>query len=143
MTTQELSANFAANARRLGGVSDGALVASGKYTAFPHGSVQPQKLREGDVVLPDGGCTVQGYVSDITRPTVSARPPSGNTTCGSWRSAHSSQDLRRRRLAPPANRWTPPRGTCSSQRDPEDCIYITESGPRWFTPQSPAIDRPV
>jgi Xaa-Pro dipeptidase len=25
----------------------------------------------------------------------------------------------------------------------EDCLYITESGPRFFTPQSEAIDRPL
>jgi Xaa-Pro dipeptidase len=25
----------------------------------------------------------------------------------------------------------------------EDCLYITENGPRFFTPQSEAIDRPV
>jgi Xaa-Pro dipeptidase len=24
----------------------------------------------------------------------------------------------------------------------EDCLYITEQGPRWFTEQSPAIDKP-
>jgi Xaa-Pro dipeptidase len=25
----------------------------------------------------------------------------------------------------------------------EDCLYVTEDGPRFFTPQSPAIDRPL
>ena len=35
----------------------------GKYTAFPHGSIQPQQLREGDMVLIDDGCTVEGYQS--------------------------------------------------------------------------------
>ena len=25
----------------------------------------------------------------------------------------------------------------------EDCLYLTEDGPRFFTPQSEAIDRPV
>ena len=44
-----------------------ALIGFGQYTAFPHGSIQPQKLREGDVVLMDGGCAVEGYQSDITR----------------------------------------------------------------------------
>jgi Xaa-Pro dipeptidase len=46
----------------------------GKYTAFPHGSVQPQALRDGDVVLIDAGCTVDGYTSDITRTTVFGKP---------------------------------------------------------------------
>src|SRR3954471_8813596 len=67
MTNQELSANVGEATRRLGGVGDGALVIFGKYTAFPHGSVQPQRLHEGDVVLIDAGCTVDGYTSDITR----------------------------------------------------------------------------
>src|SRR4029079_8777958 len=74
MTNQELSANVAATTRKLGGNSDGALVIFGKYTAFPHGSVQPQKLRESDVVLVDAGCTVEGYTSDITRTTVFGKP---------------------------------------------------------------------
>jgi Xaa-Pro dipeptidase len=74
MTTQQLSANVGDATRRLGGNGDGALVIFGKYTAFPHGSIQPQKLRAGDVVLIDAGCTVDGYTSDITRTTVFGKP---------------------------------------------------------------------
>jgi Xaa-Pro dipeptidase len=74
MTNQELGANVTEATRKLGGTSDGALVIFGKYTAFPHGSVQPQKLHEGDVVLIDAGCTVEGYTSDITRTTVFGKP---------------------------------------------------------------------
>jgi Xaa-Pro dipeptidase len=46
----------------------------GKYTAFPHGSIQPQRLREGDLVLVDDGCSVEGYQSDITRTIVFGKP---------------------------------------------------------------------
>src|SRR5437764_13229348 len=74
MTTQDLSSTVADATQRLGGVADGALVIFGKYTAFPHGSIQPQKLRPGDVVLVDAGCTVDGYTSDITRTTVFGKP---------------------------------------------------------------------
>ena len=74
MTNQQLAANVAAETKRLGGNADGALVIFGKYTAFPHGSIQPQALREGDVVLVDAGCTVDGYTSDITRTTVFGKP---------------------------------------------------------------------
>src|SRR4029077_3406531 len=74
MSQHDVSAGVASVTQRLGGVSDGALVIFGKYTAFPHGSVQPQTLREGDVVLVDAGCTVDGYVSDITRTTVFGKP---------------------------------------------------------------------
>ncbi|HXB68759.1 MAG TPA: Xaa-Pro peptidase family protein [Candidatus Acidoferrales bacterium] len=45
-------------------------VTFGKYTAFPHGSIVPQKLREGDVVMIDDGVRVEGYQADITRTTV-------------------------------------------------------------------------
>ncbi len=74
MTNQELAAIVADKTRKAGGVADGALVIFGKYTAFPHGSIQPQQLREGDVVLVDAGCTVEGYTSDITRTTVFGKP---------------------------------------------------------------------
>jgi len=73
MTNTDLSANIDAGYRALGYRGD-ALVIFGKYTAFPHGSIQPQQLREGDVVLIDDGCTVEGYQSDITRTTVFGKP---------------------------------------------------------------------
>jgi Xaa-Pro dipeptidase len=38
-----------------------------EYTALPHGSRQPQTIREGSIVMIDDGCTVEGYQSDITR----------------------------------------------------------------------------
>jgi Xaa-Pro dipeptidase len=39
----------------------------GEATAFPHGVPGDQTLQEGDVVLIDTGCQVDGYNSDITR----------------------------------------------------------------------------
>src|SRR6266403_596691 len=39
----------------------------GDVSAFPHGSVKPQGIRESTIVLIDGGCSVEGYASDITR----------------------------------------------------------------------------
>jgi Xaa-Pro dipeptidase len=38
-----------------------------EYTALPHGSVQPQTIHAGSIVLIDDGCTVDGYQSDISR----------------------------------------------------------------------------
>jgi len=66
MTQDEFSGNCASAFRALG-VQGGVFCSFGKYTAFPHGSSTPQKLKEGDVVLMDGGCGVEGYQSDITR----------------------------------------------------------------------------
>ena len=60
--------------RDIGAVGGGVSVSFGEYSAFPHGSITPQKLKEGDVVQIDGGCNVDGYQSDITRTTVLGRP---------------------------------------------------------------------
>jgi Xaa-Pro dipeptidase len=73
MTQADFSANIDAAYRALG-VRGGAMAIFGKYTAYPHGSAQPQRLREGDMVLVDDGCEVEGYQSDITRTTVFGKP---------------------------------------------------------------------
>ena len=46
----------------------------GKSTAFPHGSKEPVFLHEGDVILMDSVCSVQGYHSDISRTIVFGEP---------------------------------------------------------------------
>jgi len=51
-----------------------ALVLFGTAAALPHGTVKPQSLREGDVVLIDDGCKVEGYSSDVTRTGVFGKP---------------------------------------------------------------------
>ena len=78
MTQDELRANIAAAHRALGATGS-AGVSFGEYTAFPHGSIEPQKLKEGDVVQVDGGCSVDGYQSDITRTTVFGRASARQT----------------------------------------------------------------
>jgi len=70
MTQDDLRANIAAAHRALGAPGGSASVSFGKFTAFPHGSIEPQKLVEGDVIQVDGGCAIDGYQSDITRTTV-------------------------------------------------------------------------
>jgi Xaa-Pro dipeptidase len=52
------------------GVGGGALVLFGENSAYPHGTAKEHPLKEGDIVLIDGGCTVEGYSSDVTRTTV-------------------------------------------------------------------------
>jgi len=39
----------------------------GENSSFPHGSIVPQVIREGTLVLIDGGGPVEGYQSDISR----------------------------------------------------------------------------
>jgi Xaa-Pro dipeptidase len=51
----------------LGGSPEFSLVLLNEASAYPHGSVKPQKIREGSVILMDCGCAVHGYQSDISR----------------------------------------------------------------------------
>jgi Xaa-Pro dipeptidase len=73
MTKAEFSANARAAHAALG-VSGGIGANFGEASAFPHGSIRPIPLREGDIVLMDGGCGVGGYRSDISRTTVLGEP---------------------------------------------------------------------
>jgi Xaa-Pro dipeptidase len=56
------------------GVQGGIGANFGESSAFPHGSAKPQHLKEGEVVLMDGGCGVEGYRSDISRTIVFGKP---------------------------------------------------------------------
>jgi Xaa-Pro dipeptidase len=200
MTNGQVSSMFSEEVRRRGGVSDGALVIFGKYTAFPHGSVQPQQLREGDVVLVDAGCTVEGYTSDITRTTVFGKPTdrmrqvwdlekkaqSAAFAAAQVGATCDSVDAAARKVITDAgygpgykvpglphrtghgigldgHEWTNfvkgnmtkvAPGMCFSDEPTivnygefgirlEDCLHITENGPKFFTPQSPSIEQPV
>ncbi|UAK26745.1 M24 family metallopeptidase [Sphingomonas nostoxanthinifaciens] len=75
MAPAELSAMIDAATQKLGGKSDGALVLLGESAAYPHGSHKPQRVRDGQVILIDSGCTVQGYSSDISRTWVPGKAP--------------------------------------------------------------------
>ena len=66
MTQQQVLDWVDAAYRRQGLVGE-ASINVGKYTAQPHGSIAPQKIVEGTVMMLDDGCFVEGYQSDITR----------------------------------------------------------------------------
>jgi Xaa-Pro dipeptidase len=66
MTQNQVSGLVAAGYGRLG-FPGFASVQVGEYTALPHGSITPQTIREGTIIMIDDGCTVEGYQSDITR----------------------------------------------------------------------------
>jgi len=74
MTQFEFQRNVRVAFEALGGPGGSAGAQFGEYSAFPHGSITPQRLKEGDVVLVDGGCSIEGYQSDITRTTVFGTP---------------------------------------------------------------------
>ncbi|MEY3701209.1 MAG: hypothetical protein RI891_501 [Gemmatimonadota bacterium] len=72
--TQDEFARLVAQAHQRLGYVGGAGVQVGPYSALPHGSATPQVIREGSILLIDGGCKVEGYSSDISRTFVLGRP---------------------------------------------------------------------
>jgi len=199
MTQFELGSHIRAAFVALGAPDGDAFAQFGKYSAFPHGSITPQRLQAGDVVLVDGGCSVGGYQSDITRTTVFGKPSKRQTDVwnlekaaqtAAFKAAHvgatcESVDAAARKVITDAgfgpgykvpglphrtghgigmdgHEWTNfvrgnktalAPGMCFSDEPMiaiygefgvrlEDCLYITEAGPKFFTPQSPAIDKP-
>jgi len=74
MSQRELSSIISDAQTALGGTAADALCLFGKASAIPHGTVQPQQLNKGDIVLMDCGCQVEGYTSDITRTIVFGEP---------------------------------------------------------------------
>jgi Xaa-Pro dipeptidase len=199
MTQYDLQEIQQAAQTRLGGSDVWALVGFGAASAFPHGSVQPQQLREGDIVLLDSGCALEGYQSDITKTTVFGRPTTRQSEIWNLErraqdaafaaaqvgAACGSVDAAARKVITDAgfgpgykvpglphrtghgigmdgHEWTnfvkgnttvirP--GMCFSDEPMiaiygefgirlEDCLYITEQGPKFFSPQSEGIERP-
>src|SRR6185436_682393 len=65
--TQDEFAGLVSQAHERLGFRGGAGVQVGPYSALPHGSTTPQVIREGTILLIDGGCSVEGYSSDLSR----------------------------------------------------------------------------
>jgi len=97
MTHHEVSAIIAA-AHKAMGVEGGAGVQFGEFSAFPHGSSKPQKLKEGDIVMMDGGCGVEGYRSDVTRTVVFGKPSARQRQI--WDVEKKAQDAARDAVRP-------------------------------------------
>ncbi|KQN92678.1 X-Pro dipeptidase [Sphingomonas sp. Leaf231] len=72
-----------------GGGSTFCIVQFGHATAYPHGLPGDRELAEGDVVLVDTGCRVEGYHSDITR--TYAFGPVGDEVRAIWQIEHAAQ----------------------------------------------------
>jgi Xaa-Pro dipeptidase len=199
MTPADIGAIMASATQALGGNSEFSLILLGEASAYPHGSGQPQAVRDGEVVLMDCGCTVHGYQSDISRsfvfgeataeqrrvwdqvrrgqeiafaaaqlgrtpgsvddtvraqyeqwgygPGYSLPGLSHRTGHGIGLEGHEPVNLVHGEATPLAA------GMCFSNEPGlylpgkfgirlEDCFYMTESGPRWFTTPPPSIDDP-
>jgi Xaa-Pro aminopeptidase len=69
MTERELAAKFEYEfkARGASGASFDTIVLFGPRTSLPHGQPGDTALKDGDIVLLDFGCRLNGYCSDLTR----------------------------------------------------------------------------
>jgi len=74
MRPSDISALMNQATRELGGSVGFASVLLNEASAYPHGSDQPQTLKEGGIILMDCGCSVHDYESDISRTWVSGDP---------------------------------------------------------------------
>jgi len=75
---------------QMGATPDFALILFGESSSLPHGSIKPQQLKKGDIVLMDCGCKVNGYSSDITRTIVFGAEPT-KRQLDIWNLEHKAQ----------------------------------------------------
>lgn len=73
MTSDQLS-GLIRQAHTRYGASGGGFALFAEASAFPHGTKDRPPLKEGDVILVDGGCSVKGFRSDVTRTVVYGKP---------------------------------------------------------------------
>ena len=198
MSQEEFHENSVAAHKALG-VSGHIGVQFGATTAFPHGSKELTYLKPGDVVLMDGGCTVEGYWSDISRTIVFGDPTPRQREIWSLEKTAQAAAFAAAQIGAPMeavdaaarkvivdagfgpgyrvpglphrtghgigldiHEWynvvqgnTIPlaAGMCFSNEPMiaiygefgirlEDCVTMTEDGPRYFTQPSPSIEQP-
>jgi len=198
MSQAELSRNITSAFSKLG-FNGGASVQVGKYSALPHGSIKPQTIQAGDIVMVDGGTSCEKYESDITRTVVAGKPTKRQVeiwelekkaqdaafnairigaTCetvdAAARNVIESAGFEKNYKLPglphrtghgiglEGHEWTNfvkgnstliQPGMCFSDEPTisipgefgvrlEDCLYITENGPKFFSKQSRSIEEP-
>lgn len=199
MTPGDIGGLMSSAMSKMGGTSMWALILLGEASAYPHGSDQPQTVKDGEVVLMDCGCSYQGYQADISRTFVYGEASKKQRKV--WDTVRNGQLLAFETAQPgvPAGKvddtvriyyeslgygpgyktpGTPHRlghgigmdghepvnfvggentplqaGMCFSNEPGiyiygefgirlEDCLYMTESGPKWFSMPPPSIDQP-
>ena len=91
MNPGQIGAIMNAATRALGGSGGFELILLGEASAYPHGSGQPQAVRDGEVVLMDCGCTVEGYQSDISRTFVFGEASAEQRRV--WDQMHQGQEI--------------------------------------------------
>jgi Xaa-Pro dipeptidase len=200
MEPSDVKAMMAAAQTRLGGDDTWNMALFGVASAYPHGTGQPQKIVEGQIVLMDCGCSVQGYQSDISRTFVFGEPTARQREV--WNTVRKGQQIafETAQIGVAAGAvddavrayyvslgWGPAykvpglshrtghgigmdghervnfvhgektplaAGMCFSNEPGlydfntfgvrlEDCLYMTETGPAWFTVPPDSLEDPV
>ena len=200
MEPADVKALMAAAQTRLGGDDTWNMALFGVASAYPHGTSQPQKIEEGQIVLMDCGCSVQGYQSDISRTFVFGEPSARQREV--WSTVRKGQQIafEAAKIGAEAGSvddavrayyesvgWGPgykvpglshrtghgigmdghervnfvhgektllAPGMCFSNEPGlydfnafgvrlEDCLYMTENGPAWFSVPPDSLDDPV
>lgn len=91
ITTTEVT-EFIDKAHQAVGANSGSyfcIVLFGEDSSFPHGVKTPKALEQGDMVLIDTGCEIEGYHSDITRSYVFGEPNERQRAM--WQIEHDAQ----------------------------------------------------
>ena len=89
MTGRDIGALMDAATSKLGGSPEFSLILIGEAAAYPHGTQAVHRVADGEVVLMDCGCTVEGYQSDISRTFVFGSASKEQRTV--WDQAHRGQ----------------------------------------------------
>lgn len=80
MTGREIGQLMNAATMKLGGAVEFSLVLIGPAAAYPHGTHEVYRVDDGQIVLMDCGCNVDGYQSDVSRTFVFGTPSSEQRT---------------------------------------------------------------
>jgi len=89
MTGHDIAALMDAATVKLGGEVEFSLVLIGEASAYPHGSRIVHRVEDGQIVLMDCGCNVQGYQSDVSRTFVHGTPSAEQREV--WDQVHQGQ----------------------------------------------------
>lgn len=91
MSPTDMGALMDQATRALGGKPGFSSVLLNEASAYPHGTDQPQTVKDGGIVLMDCGCEVHDYESDISRTWVHGEP--GKKQRDVWNTVKRGQEL--------------------------------------------------
>ncbi len=91
MTSADIAALMEQATKALGGRTGFSMALMNEASAYPHGTDQPQEVREGGIILMDCGCSVHDYESDISRTWVFGEPSKKQRNV--WNTVRRGQEL--------------------------------------------------